>query len=70
MTAPIRCIPNPTHEAACIQAIRARRLREGMGQIVHAPSDRIGFYLARAKSHGGPVGRLAKLAMAQIEEEM
>lgn len=34
MTANIVKIPNPSHEAICIQAIRARKRQESMARIV------------------------------------
>lgn len=34
MTANIHRIPNPEHEARCIQAIRARKRQEGLAIIV------------------------------------
>lgn len=56
-------------EAETIQAIRARRMREGAGQIVHAPSDKLAMYLARHRLIGPPVGRLAREAVREIERE-
>jgi len=70
MTAVIQRIHNPKHEAVCIQAIRARRIREGAGQIVHAPSDRVALYLARHRRLGPPVGPAAREALRIIEREM